>query len=597
MDASPAPGLLSDLARICAGADDPDELLAEALPVVLELSGARAVLVVRRTADGHVVAARAGVVLDSVGAADALLIEERDRLTDLAVPQRWVSSAVARAAARRLPGHTGVMALAWGPEGQSSATSLEVALAMVDGALARLQAEERLSDLIVRVNSAQQLAGMGDYDWHIATDTNTWSDQLYRIYGHEPQSFNASYERFLSHIHPDDRERITGIHQQAYASGEPYQMIERVVRPDGQVRFLSSNGQVIRDATGTPVRMRGTCIDITDRVLAEQERERSAARFRGLVESSPDVILVLDSEGRILQANGRANDLLGGDPVGHEFGEILPWPGAAGQGVTAAGLDGRSLQLDVTTAELSQVDDEGRVAAFLHDATPRLASEALAATLREAQVRRRQALEINDNVVQGLAAAAYSMNQGNVPACSAYLEQTLAAARRMMNDWLVPLDGEDLQPGDLVRAIPAALDEAPVQSDAPDPSPVDVAGPHRILIVDDFEDVRTLLRLELESLGLYEVVGEAADGEEAVRMASALQPHVVLLDLAMPLMDGLQALPLIREAVAGVRVIVLSGFDKRTMAPKVLAAGAARYVEKGLSMNLAEVIEGVLKTA
>ena len=51
---------------------------------------------------------------------------------------------------------------------------------------------------------------MGDYDWHIPTDTNRWSDQLYRIYGHEPQSFNASYERFLSLIHPDDRERITG---------------------------------------------------------------------------------------------------------------------------------------------------------------------------------------------------------------------------------------------------------------------------------------------------------------------------------------------------------------------------------------------------
>ena len=45
---------------------------------------------------------------------------------------------------------------------------------------------------------------MGDYDWHIASDTNTWSDQLYRIYGYEPQSFNASYERFLANIHPDD---------------------------------------------------------------------------------------------------------------------------------------------------------------------------------------------------------------------------------------------------------------------------------------------------------------------------------------------------------------------------------------------------------
>ena len=119
---------------------------------------------------------------------------------------------------------------------------------------------------------------MGDYDWEIATDTNTWSDQLFRIYGHEPQSFMPSYERFLSMIHPDDQERIKEIHQHAYATGEPYQMIERIVRPDGETRYLSSNGQVVTDENGNPLRMRGTCIDITDRVLADEEREKHAAR-------------------------------------------------------------------------------------------------------------------------------------------------------------------------------------------------------------------------------------------------------------------------------------------------------------------------------
>ena len=139
-------------------------------------------------------------------------------------------------------------------------------------------AEEALRDLQSRVDNAQQLAHMGDYDWHIASDTNQWSDQLYRIYGLEPQAFNPSYDKFLSFIHPDDRERIQSIHQEAYATGEPYEMIERIVRPDGEVRTLSSNGQVVTDETGTPIRMRGTCIDITDRVLAEEEREKHAAR-------------------------------------------------------------------------------------------------------------------------------------------------------------------------------------------------------------------------------------------------------------------------------------------------------------------------------
>jgi PAS domain S-box-containing protein len=140
------------------------------------------------------------------------------------------------------------------------------------------RAEEALRDLQARVDNAQSLANMGDYDWEIASDTNTWSDQLYRIYGYEPRAINPSYERFLSFIHPDDRERIQGIHQRAYATGAPYEMVERIVRPDGEVRYLSSNGQVVTDDNGNPLRMRGTCIDITDRVLAEEEREQHAAR-------------------------------------------------------------------------------------------------------------------------------------------------------------------------------------------------------------------------------------------------------------------------------------------------------------------------------
>lgn len=103
----------------------------------------------------------------------------------------------------------------------------------------------------------------------------------------------------------------------------------------------------------------------------------------------------------------------------------------------------------------------------------------------------------------------------------------------------------------------------------------------RVLVVDDAEDLRFLLRMTLDRSEGLEVVGEAADGVEAVEQARALRPDVVLLDVAMPRMDGLQALPLIREAVPGVRVIVLSGFNEGTMADNARAAGADHYVVKG----------------
>lgn len=117
----------------------------------------------------------------------------------------------------------------------------------------------------------------------------------------------------------------------------------------------------------------------------------------------------------------------------------------------------------------------------------------------------------------------------------------------------------------------------------------------RVLLVDDSEDLRMLLRLKLESWERYEVVAEAGDGEVAVRLAAEHQPDLVMLDLAMPTMDGLQALPLIREAAGEARVIVLSGFDQGLMADKARAAGADGFLEKGVPMeDLAQTIDGVL---
>ncbi len=117
----------------------------------------------------------------------------------------------------------------------------------------------------------------------------------------------------------------------------------------------------------------------------------------------------------------------------------------------------------------------------------------------------------------------------------------------------------------------------------------------KVLIVDDSRDLRDLLGIKVEMWGGYQVVGLAADGEEAVELAQASQPDLVLLDLAMPKMDGLQALPLILEAVPGVRVVVLSGFDKGAMAQRAIQAGAHRYVEKGLSTReLSTVVAEVL---
>ena len=102
-----------------------------------------------------------------------------------------------------------------------------------------------------------------------------------------------------------------------------------------------------------------------------------------------------------------------------------------------------------------------------------------------------------------------------------------------------------------------------------------------VLICDDNDAMRMLLGVIVAGSPKLEVVGEASNGNDAVVQATRLQPTVILLDLAMPVRSGLDALPELREVAPDARVIVYSGFAGGIVADEVLALGAAGYLEKG----------------
>ena len=105
------------------------------------------------------------------------------------------------------------------------------------------------------------------------------------------------------------------------------------------------------------------------------------------------------------------------------------------------------------------------------------------------------------------------------------------------------------------------------------------SGKVRVLLVDDLPDIRLVMRLLLEADGRAEVVGEAADGAEGVALARELRPDAVILDLRMPGMDGVSALPLIRDAAPGVVVVALSALPVGPSTDQAIDLGAT-YVRK-----------------
>ena len=102
------------------------------------------------------------------------------------------------------------------------------------------------------------------------------------------------------------------------------------------------------------------------------------------------------------------------------------------------------------------------------------------------------------------------------------------------------------------------------------------------LLVDDVRELRMLLRIALELSGRFHVVGEAEDGVEAVECAEKHRPDLVILDVSMPVRDGMDALPLVLQASPQSTVVMLSAIEEKRLGRAAVERGAAAYIEKGL---------------
>jgi len=167
----------------------------------------------------------------------------------------------------------------------------------------RKQAEEELRESEERLRLAQHAGHVGVFDWNLVTNEATWTPEMEKILSLPQGGFEGRYEDWRNHVHPEDLPRLEALFVAWLQSSRDEEEWEYRYLRDAEVRWISAHAQVFRDASGKPVRMIGTNLDITERKEAEDSLRQSELRYRHLVEQMGDGLFVADPTGRFLDVN------------------------------------------------------------------------------------------------------------------------------------------------------------------------------------------------------------------------------------------------------------------------------------------------------
>ena len=127
----------------------------------------------------------------------------------------------------------------------------------------RQEPAARAASVDERLQLAEKILGFATWDWDVVTGEVTWTPELEALYGLEPGAFGRTYADFACRVHPDDLDRVERCRDEAVAAGRGFDFDFRLVRPDGELRWVHCKGHAVRDASGRVRRVVGVNIDIT----------------------------------------------------------------------------------------------------------------------------------------------------------------------------------------------------------------------------------------------------------------------------------------------------------------------------------------------
>lgn len=154
-----------------------------------------------------------------------------------------------------------------------------------------------------RLDEAQRISHVGNWELDLVSGTLLWSDEIYRIFEIDPDRFGASYEAFLQRVHPEERDRVGRAYSASVKNRQPYEIIHRLLFPDGRIKYVQEHCETFYDKQGKPLRSAGTVQDVTERVAAEERTRLAAQEIEDLYEHAPCGYHSLDQNGIFIRIN------------------------------------------------------------------------------------------------------------------------------------------------------------------------------------------------------------------------------------------------------------------------------------------------------
>jgi PAS domain S-box-containing protein len=171
---------------------------------------------------------------------------------------------------------------------------------------------ERLQQSDLLYKQAQALAHLGNWTWDIATNTVIWTEELYRIFGFEDTTAEVTFDNYLAHVHPDDRDMLLAHLQHSLKTHESYDFYHRIVLDNGTEKFIQSRGEVLLDENGEPYQMVGTGQDVTKQQLVERQLRANREFIQKITNTTPSLIASYNvNTGKYTYINQALHKILG----------------------------------------------------------------------------------------------------------------------------------------------------------------------------------------------------------------------------------------------------------------------------------------------